>query len=58
MPDTSESQDTPDPTPLREEVEQELDDFVEDTAEEERERMAERGEHGIDEPSDGVEPPA
>lgn len=58
MADTSDRQDPQNPTQLREEVEQELDDFVEDTAEEERERMAEREEHGIDEPSDEVEPPA
>lgn len=58
MTDTGNSQDTQDPTQLREEVEQELDDFVEDTAEEERDRMAERDEQGVDEPSDGLEPPA
>jgi hypothetical protein len=46
--------DNGDPTELREEVEQELDDLAEDAAEEERDRMAERDAGGVDEPNDDV----
>ena len=41
-----------DPTELREEVEQELDELTEDAAEQERDRMAERDAAGVDEPND------
>lgn len=51
MTDSSDSQDTQGPTQLREEVEAELDDLAEDAAEEERDRMAEREEQGVDEPT-------
>lgn len=44
--------DTPDPTELREEVEQELRDLTEEAAGEEVERMAERDRAGVDEPND------
>ena len=50
MADSSDTGET-DPTQLREEVEQELDELTEEAAEEERERMAERDEGGVDEPS-------
>lgn len=58
MADTSEptdARDAADPTELREEVEQELDELVDDAAQQERERMAEREQQGVDNPS---EPPA
>lgn len=51
MTDMTDSQDTPDPTALRDDVEQELDEMVEVAADEERTRMAEREEQGLDEPS-------
>jgi len=41
-----------DPTELREQVEQELDELAEDAAEQERGRMAERDAEGLDEPND------
>lgn len=44
--------DADDPTELRESVEEELEDLVEDAAEQERGRMAVRDEQGVDEPSD------
>jgi len=39
------------PTELREEVEGELDELVEEAAAEEKDRMAEREAEGVDEPS-------
>jgi hypothetical protein len=42
----------PDPTEIREEVAEELDELVDDAAAEERKRMAERDAEGVDEPSD------
>jgi hypothetical protein len=51
MTDTSDSQDSPSPTELREDVDQELDELVETAADEERARMAERDEQGVDDPS-------
>lgn len=48
MSDTGEN-----PTELREEVEEELEELVDDAAAEERERMAERDAQGVDEPHDG-----
>ena len=48
MSDTGET-----PEALREEVEEELDDLVEETAAEERDRMAERDAEGVDEPHRG-----
>lgn len=48
---TSDSGDTHDPTQLREEVEAELDEMVEEETEAEAKRMAERDEVGVDEPS-------
>ena len=41
-----------DPTELREEVEQELDELTADAAEQERDRLAERDAEGVDEPHD------
>jgi hypothetical protein len=51
MADTSDTDDALDPTEIREEVEQELDELVEEASEEEIARMAERDETGVDEPS-------
>jgi hypothetical protein len=44
--------DAPDPTAVREEVEQELRDLTEAAAGDEVERMAERDRAGVDEPND------
>ncbi len=52
MSDTGE---TPDPTELREEVEEELDDLAEKAAAEERQQMAEREAEGVDEPNDATD---
>ncbi len=54
MSDTSDSPETPDPTQLREEIEEELEVLVDDAAAEERDRMADRDDKGIDEPNDEV----
>jgi hypothetical protein len=51
MSDTSDEGDTHDPTEIREEVEQELEELADDASEEEIARMAERDEAGVDEPS-------
>lgn len=51
MSDTSDSQDTHDPTQLREEVEAELDQLADEAAVEEKARMDERDEAGVDEPT-------
>jgi hypothetical protein len=51
MSDTSDSQDTHDPTQLREEVQEELEQLTEEAAVEEKGRMEERDEVGVDEPS-------
>jgi hypothetical protein len=51
MTDMSDSQDTQSPTELREDVEEELDEMVEAAADEERARMADRDDQGVDEPS-------
>ena len=45
---------TDDPTHLREEVEEELQELVDDASAEEVERMAERDRVGADEPNDEV----
>jgi hypothetical protein len=42
----------PDPTEIREQVQEELAELVDEAAEEERKRMAERDAQGVDEPSD------
>ncbi len=49
MSDTA-SQDNPDPTQLREEVEAELEKLTDEAAVEEKARMDERDETGVDEP--------
>jgi hypothetical protein len=51
MSDTSDSQDTHDPTQLREEVEAELEQLTEEAAVEEKARMEDREEAGVDEPT-------
>ena len=51
MTDPSDSQD---PTKLREEVEQELQDLTDEASDEEVERMAQRDRAGVDEPNDEV----
>jgi hypothetical protein len=51
MSDQSDSEDVEDPTRLREEVEQELDELVEETANEEADRMSEREDGDVDEPN-------
>jgi len=48
MSDTSES---PDPTELREEIQEELEELTEEAQAEEADRMTERDEQGIDDPS-------
>lgn len=50
MTDSSNAGDTSDPTQLREEVEQELQDLTEEASAEEAARMAERDRTGVDEP--------
>jgi hypothetical protein len=54
MTDSSDSGATQDPTQLREEVEQELDELIEEASEEEEARMAERDRLGVDEPKDST----
>lgn len=51
MSDTSASHDNHDPTQLREEVEAELEKLTDEAAVEEKARMEERDEAGVDEPS-------
>jgi hypothetical protein len=54
MPDPTEPDDTQDPTQIREEVEEELQELVDDASAEEVERMATRDRIGADEPNDEV----
>ena len=54
MSDTSDSNETPDPEALREEVEGELEELADEAASEERDRMAQRDADGVDEPNDEV----
>jgi hypothetical protein len=54
MTDSSDTGDSHDPTQLREEVEQELDELIEEASAEEVERMAERDREGVDEPHGGT----
>ncbi len=58
MSDTSDSNETPDPEALRDEVEGELDELADEAASEERGRMAQRDAEGIDEPNDDVNQPS
>lgn len=50
MTDQSDADATDDPTRLREEVADEIDELVEEAADEEEARMAERDLVGVDEP--------
>jgi hypothetical protein len=54
MSDSSEPDDTGDPTKLREQVEGELHELTEEASDEEVERMAERDRVGVDRPNDEV----
>ncbi len=54
MSDTSDSNETPDPEELRDEVEAELDELSDEAAAEERDRMAQRDADGVDVPNDEV----
>ena len=54
MPDPTDPDDTQDPTHIREEVDEELQELVDDASAEEVERLAERDRAGVDEPNDEV----
>jgi hypothetical protein len=54
MPDPADADDPQDPTHLREAVEEELQELVDDASAEEVERMAERDRGGVDQPNDEV----